>query len=120
MVGQASSLSVGAHGRAPFVEDRQDAGPHCKPGPDTDPGMPVATKSSFFSRLLLRTPIESGSLYHHQMMSMVGPGSQLSARTLLRIASAPLCSSASANCAPVSGLASGAQNVSRSIGLPSG
>jgi hypothetical protein len=28
MVGQASSLSVGAHGCAPFVVDRQDAGPH--------------------------------------------------------------------------------------------
>ncbi len=27
MVGQASSLSVGAHGCAPFVGDRQDAGP---------------------------------------------------------------------------------------------
>ena len=26
-VGQASSLSVGAHGCAPFVDDRQDAGP---------------------------------------------------------------------------------------------
>ncbi len=48
MVGQASSLSVGAHGCAPFVEDRQDAAPT---------KMPVATKSCFFSRLLLRTPI---------------------------------------------------------------
>ena len=27
MVGQASSLSVEAHGCAPFVDDRQDAGP---------------------------------------------------------------------------------------------
>jgi hypothetical protein len=27
MVGQASGLSVGAHACAPFVEDRQDAGP---------------------------------------------------------------------------------------------
>jgi hypothetical protein len=27
MVGQPSSLSVGAHGCAPFVDDRQDAGP---------------------------------------------------------------------------------------------
>jgi hypothetical protein len=28
MVGQASSLSVGAHGCAPFFEDRQDARRH--------------------------------------------------------------------------------------------
>jgi hypothetical protein len=46
-VGQASSLSGGAPGCAPVVEDRQDAGRHCK--------MPVATRSfpDYMGNLLL-------------------------------------------------------------------
>jgi len=48
-MGEACSLSVGEHGGAPFFGNRQDAGSYCKLAPDTDQGMPVATKALSFS-----------------------------------------------------------------------